>query len=127
MAKKKILIADDERAFVYFLKENLSQKGYLVDVAYDGKEALELIKSNMYDAMFLDHNMPELTGLELAKYVKEKNIKSKVVMVTGYDEMNEPFAKKVGVDAYLTKPVKTEDIEKIIERCGGDDEKDTAH
>ncbi len=129
MAKKRILIADDERAFVYFLKENLIQKGYLVDVAYDGEDALELIKSNMYDAMFLDHNMPEMTGLELAKYVKEKNIKSKVVIVTGYDEMSESFAKIAGgADEYLTKPVKTEDIEKIIEgKRGGDDEKDIDH
>jgi CheY-like chemotaxis protein len=114
MAKKKILIVDDEKDFVFFLKNNLTLKGHSIDAAYDGKEALGLIKSGQYDAVLLDHNMPELTGLEIVKYVKEKNIKTKVVMVTGYEEISESFAKAFGVDAYLTKPVTVEDVENVI-------------
>jgi DNA-binding response OmpR family regulator len=116
MAETKILIVDDEREFVFFLKNNLTLKGYSVDAAYDGEEALELIKSGQYDAALLDHNMPGLTGLEIGKYVKKKNIKTKVIMITGYEEISEEFAKAVGVDDYLTKPVSVEDVENIIKR-----------
>ncbi len=115
----KILIVDDEKNFVYFVKENLAHRGYPVDVAYDGKEALELIQSKSYDLVFLDINMPELTGLELAKYVKENKIKSKVIIVTGYEEIKESLAKVLGADEYLTKPVAIADIEKIIKKYGG--------
>lgn len=115
----KILIVDDEKDFVYFLKENLGHLGYSADVAYDGKEALELIQSKDYDLVFSDINMPELTGLELAKYVKEHKIKSKIIIVTGYEEIKESFARVLGADEYLTKPVAIADIEKIIKRYGG--------
>ncbi len=60
--------------------------------------------------------MPELSGLELAKYSKENNIDLKVVMEPGYEEVSGPFAKAVGVDEYLTKPVRIKDLEDIIKK-----------
>lgn len=111
-----ILIVDDEKEFVEFLKERLTIKGHSVDFAYDGKKALDLIKSNHYDLIFSDHNMPELTGLELVKYLKENKINSKIVMITGYPEIDEFFMKGVGADDYLNKPVKIQDVEALIEK-----------
>lgn len=119
----KILIVDDEKDFVYFLKENLGHMGYSADAAYDGKEALELIQSKGYGLVFLDVNMPGLTGLELVRYIKENKIKSKVIIVTGYEEMRESLAKALGADEYLTKPIATLDIEKIIKKYGAAGEK----
>ena len=112
----KILIADDEKEFVDFLKGVLIERGHEADTAYDGEEALELIKKNRYDILFLDHNMPGLTGLEIAEYVKENKIKSKTVIVTGYDPMSEKFARAVGADEYLEKPVAMKDVEAILKR-----------
>ena len=112
----KILIADDEKAFCVLLTERFIQKGNHVECAYDGISALELIKANRYDIIFLDHNMPELTGMELVKYIKENNITARTVMITGYQEINEGFMKILGVDEYLTKPVKLTDIDAIIEK-----------
>lgn len=111
-----ILIADDEDEFVDFMKERLTGQGHRVDSAPDGEQALELLKSNRYDIAFFDHSMPELSGLELAKYIKESGRGPKVVMVTGYEEMNGSFAKAVGVDDYLTKPIKIKDLESIIKK-----------
>ncbi|MDD5136434.1 MAG: response regulator [Candidatus Omnitrophica bacterium] len=119
----KILIADNEKNFVELLRMNLALNGHAADVAYDGKAALRLIQTNHYDLAFLDFNMPELTGLELAKYIKENNIRTKVIMITGYDMMNEKLAKCVGVDEYLTKPFRIEDVKNVIARCGGKQEK----
>lgn len=112
----KILIADDERDFVGFLKERLTMKGHAVDKAYDGDEAIEMLKNGGYDMLFVDHNMPEKTGLEITKYVREKNILITVVMVTGYEQMADFFAREIGVDEYIAKPVRIEEIEAIIDK-----------
>jgi len=99
-----------------YLRIDLSLRGHSVNTAYDGKAALELIKSNIYDLIFLDHNMPGLTGLELLRYVKQNNLKPKVAIITGYSEIDEFFMKKIGADEYLTKPVKIKDIDDIIDK-----------
>ena len=112
----RILIADDEREITDNLLEFLQRKGYSADVTYDGKQALDLIKKNAYDVVFLDHNMPELTGLEIVKFVKENKKNTKTVMLTGYPLMENFFAKAVGADEYLDKPYQYSDIEKIIEK-----------
>ena len=112
----KILIVDDERAYTEFLSERLTRLGNLVECAADGKSALELIKINKYDLMIMDHNMPGLTGLELVKYIKKNNISGKTVMITGYSDINENLMKMVGVDEYITKPVKMADIDRIVKK-----------
>ena len=112
----RILIADDEKEVVELLKDRLILKGHSADTAYDGKKALELIKSNIYDLIFLDHNMPGLTGLELLRYIKQNNLKPKVVIITAYAEIDEFFMKRLGTDEYLTKPVKMKDIDDIIDK-----------
>lgn len=112
----RILIADDETEFIEMLKERLRYKNVEMDFAYDGKQALGLIKLNHYDLVFLDHNMPEMTGLELVRYIKENNIDSRTVMITGYPAIRGFFAKAIGTDEYLTKPVNLKDIDDIIEK-----------
>jgi len=111
-----ILIADDEKEIVELLKDRFIAKGHSVNTAYDGKRALELIKLNIYDLVFLDHNMPGLTGLELLRYIKENNLKPKVVIITGYPEINEFFMKGRGADEYLTKSIKMENVDNIINK-----------
>lgn len=112
----KILIADDEKDIVGLLKDRVVIKGHLADTAHDGKEALKLIKSGSYDLIFLDHKMPELTGLELLKYIRQNNLPLKVAMITGYEDVNEFFMKKMGADEYLSKPIKMKDIDDIIDK-----------
>ena len=112
----RILIADDEEEFVDMLKERLRYKNVEMDFAFDGRQALELIKANHYDLVFLDHNMPEITGLELVRYIKENKMDSKIVMVTGYPAIRGFFAKAIGTDEYLTKPVQLRDIDEIVEK-----------
>ena len=112
----RILIADDERDFVALLKDSVIGNEHSVDFAYDGRKALILMKENKYDLIFVDHNMPELTGLELIKFAKENKLTAKMVMITGYEEMEDFFAKQIGADEFLTKPVKVEDIKAIIDK-----------
>ena len=112
----KILIVDDEKEIVELLKDRFIAKGHSVNTAYDGKKAMELIRSNSYDLIFLDHNMPGLTGLELLRYIKQNGLKAKTVIITGYEEVDEFFMKGRGADEYLTKPLKMKEIDDIIDK-----------
>lgn len=111
-----ILIVDDEKEIVKLLKDRSINRGHSVNTAYDGKKALELIKSNIYDLIFLDHNMPGLTGLELLRYIKQHNLKPKVAIITGYEEIDEFFMRGRDADEYLTKPLKLKNIDDIIDK-----------
>ena len=110
----RILIADDEAGFAEVLKDRLSRSGAAIDVVYDGRRAISMIERNSYDIVFVDHNMPELTGLEVIRHIRNKGIKSKTVMITAYEEIEGSLVKAVGADGYLTKPVKLEDVDRFV-------------
>jgi hypothetical protein len=111
MDKIKILWADDEidllRPHIIFLNE----KGYQVETANNGNDALDLIYQNYYDIVFLDENMPGLSGIETL--LKIKNIKSDlpVVMITK-NEAEEIMEEAIGskIADYLIKPVNPNQI-----------------
>lgn len=124
MEKINILIADDEMESCQLVQKGLLKHGFNVDVAFDGKEALDRIKTNNYDFAFLDFNMPELTGIEVAKTVKQKDFKCVLVMITGYPAIDEFFAKTLGIDEYLHKPFSIGDIKNIINKYTDKDKKD---
>jgi len=109
--KIKILWADDE---IDLLKPHiifLQQKGYDVSTAQSGDEALDLVLSNNYDIVFLDENMPGLTGLETLDKIKSKQPRLPVVMITKSEEesiMNEAIGSNIS--DYLIKPVNPNQI-----------------
>jgi CheY-like chemotaxis protein len=112
----KILIADDTPEIVSLMQTFLKKKSHEVDIADNGKQALAMIIKNKYDLVFMDHNMPEMTGLELVKFIKANNIPTKTVILTGYSGMKDFFAKSVGADEYLSKPCELEEISAILEK-----------
>jgi CheY-like chemotaxis protein len=105
-AKGKILWIDDE---IELLKPHimlLEQRGYMVDKASNGEDAIELVRRTHYDLIFLDETMIGMTGLEALPYIKEIDPASPVVMVTKNEAesiMEEAIGKKI--NDYLTKPV----------------------
>jgi len=81
----KILIADDEEPTATILKNFLSAKGYGdVDVFFSGTEAMEAVKGKNYDIAFLDAHMPNVSGTEIARHIKENHLKAKVVTKENY-------------------------------------------
>lgn len=111
----KILICEDEMGVALVLKKYLKYKGFETDHALDGKAALELIKSRNYDMVFLDINMPELTGIEILKSMKESRNKAKVIILTGYPGVTKDFCISLGADKYLEKPIDLKVIGEIID------------
>lgn len=111
MSKFKILWADDEiemlKPHVIFLKE----KGYEVQTASSGDEALDLIESDRFDIMLLDENMPGMSGLETLEKIKNKRPGLPVIMITKSEEesiMEEAIGSKIS--DYLIKPVNPNQI-----------------
>ncbi len=112
--KISALIADDDEDTRQLLSEYFNSMDLKVDAAEDGKRAMELLDCKKYDFVFLDCNMPEVTGLEVAKALKTKAPHSKIIMMTGYGPMDEGFAKAAGVDIYIKKPISLKEIKNII-------------
>ena len=113
-----ILIADNDFEVVEVLAEVLCSHGYCVDKVHDGKRALECLQAKHYDIAILDHDMPELTGLEVVKYIKKHFPVTKTVIITGYPAMTELFAKTVGADEFIEKPFTIDQILKTVQRYG---------
>jgi len=107
----RILWADDE---IDLLKPHiiyLEGKGYNVTPAKSGDEALDLMAENNYDLIFLDENMPGLSGLETLTILKEKYTNTPVIMITRSEEesiMEEAIGSKIA--DYLIKPVNPSQI-----------------
>lgn len=67
----KVLVVDDEKLIVKGIKYSLEQDGMEVSCAYDGREALDLIKANNYDIILLDVMLPEMDGYTVCQQVRE--------------------------------------------------------
>ena len=116
--KVKILVVDDEKNICWILKRLLTQKGYIVDEAYTGREALEKIEKNKYNLIFLDIIMPDILGLEVLSNIKSKPFSPPVVIMTAKSTMkNTVEAMKRGAFEYITKPFDINDIENITAKA----------
>ena len=117
MPLNRILVADDEESIRWVLSKALKQKGFSVDLAHDGRQALELIKDNCYDLAILDIKMPGITGLDLLDKVRDLNNDLLMVIMTAEASMkNAVEAMKRGAYDYITKPFDLDVIDAIIEK-----------
>lgn len=103
---KKLLIVDDDLMFIKGISFYLAAKGYSVDVALNGKDALTKIKKHTYDMIITDLVMPDISGLTVTSKTKEWKDKVPVMMVssTPTDEIKN-MPKAAGADMYFQKPV----------------------
>jgi two-component system nitrogen regulation response regulator GlnG len=117
MSLNKILVADDEESMRWVLSKALKRKGFSVDLAKDGDEALGLIQTTPYDLAILDIKMPGLSGLELLDRAREVKSDLLVVIMTAEASMkNAVEAMKRGAYDYITKPFDLDVIDAIIEK-----------
>ncbi|GAB7026799.1 sigma-54-dependent transcriptional regulator [Geotalea toluenoxydans] len=117
MSINNILVADDEESMRWVLSKALKKKGFNVDLAKDGDEALRNIKMHSYDLAILDIKMPGLSGLELLDRVRELKSDLLVVIMTAEASMkNAVEAMKRGAYDYLTKPFDLDVIDAIVEK-----------
>lgn len=107
---KKILVVDDEKPISDIVKFNLTKEGYEVYTAYDGEEALEMVKEVEPDLILLDLMLPKIDGLEVAREVR-KSYDMPIIMVTAKDsEIDKVLGLELGADDYVTKPFSNREL-----------------
>jgi len=119
MAKKKILIVEDEESLLKLESILLTSKGYDVRGASNGQEALDAIAEEKPDLVLLDIMLPEIDGFEVCQRVKDdpETRDIPVIMLTA-KKSREDMARgeKVGADWYITKPFKSVMVIETIQR-----------
>ncbi|MGN0466870.1 MAG: response regulator transcription factor [Lachnospiraceae bacterium] len=101
----KLLIAEDEVSIANALKVMLTKNKYIVDVVYNGKDALDYITQFSYDALILDIMMPEMDGLTVLKKARQKGIRTPALFLTAKSDINDRvIGLDAGADDYLAKP-----------------------
>ncbi len=107
----RLLVVDDDPDTVRALALSLLHYGFLVDAFTNAKDALQEIKSNpgSYSLVLSDSRMPELSGIQLAKKVKEINPNVKVLLLTGSDIIDNAASdtspSTAGIDGFVQKPI----------------------
>lgn len=101
----KILLVEDDERIVDFLRRGLKAEGFVVDVAVNGEEALQLCHDHDYPLVILDVMLPIVDGIEVCKTLRRENKQSLVLMLTAKDSVQDKIeGLHGGADDYLTKP-----------------------
>lgn len=113
MARKKILIVDDEIDFLQLLKARLEANDYDVVSAMNAKEALEKFKKEKPDALMLDIMMPEVSGLEVLKAIRKDDARLPIFIITAFsNEERFKVANQFNASGFI---MKTNDLQKEID------------
>ncbi|MBI4115535.1 MAG: response regulator [Candidatus Omnitrophica bacterium] len=117
MAKRKILVVDDEPDFVKLLAFDLKKQGYEVVTAGDGEEGLEKIGSENPDLVIFDIKMPKMEGYTFVRNLRKNAERSSIPLIalTGYDSMRDMFEIE-GVKEYFIKSTQTDSLLQAIKR-----------
>lgn len=112
---KSILLVEDDFMNRTVMAENLRKMNYIVDVAWNGYEAIEKVKKTVYDIIFMDITMPEMNGDESLKEIRTLGIKTEIIAITGKgleSEIRDGI--KAGFNGYIIKPVGREELSELI-------------
>ena len=113
-----VLLVDDEQDFVETLAERMQDRGYSVETAADGKEAIAKVTATRFDAIFLDLAMPGLDGIETLKRLKEIDSELQVILLTGQATVRKGIeAMKLGALDLLEKPADIKQLTAKIEEA----------
>ncbi len=100
----RILVVDDERRMIGFIRMNLELEGHLVLEAHNGYEALEALRKDLPDIILLDVMMPELNGFETLRLVREISDVPVIMLTAKGEEDDRVYGLELGADDYITKP-----------------------
>ena len=118
MPRFGVLLVDDEREFVSTLAERLQMRGFDLEVAFSGEQALEMLENRIPEVMVLDLRMPGIDGLEVLRLVKRKYPRIQVIILTGHgSERDEEAARRLGAFDHLQKPVDINDLVLVMEQA----------
>lgn len=116
--KSRILVVDDEESIREFLEIMLKKEGYEVSTAEDGMVAKEMLTKKTFDMVISDMQMPNMTGIELLKFVKDTYSDIVFMMITAFGTTETAVdAMKMGAYDYVTKPFKIDEVRLNIQNA----------
>jgi len=113
---KKILIVDDDKAVLETFQDYFVMKGYDVDTAMIGREAIRKSEEKYYNLALLDIKLPDIKGTKLLVKLHSETPRMIKIMLTGYpDHENAVESLNLGADAYLVKPIELDELLETVE------------
>ena len=107
----RILVVEDEYRIANSIRKGLEQEHYIVDVSYTGKEGFDLASTEDYDLVILDLMLPEMSGMEICRQMRKKQIHTPILMLTAKGQIQDRVeGLDAGADDYLTKPFSFEEL-----------------
>ncbi|MCD4768937.1 MAG: response regulator [Bacteroidales bacterium] len=110
----KILVIDDEREILLMLKKMLERAGYLVDLALNGKEGMELLENDNFSLIITDIIMPEKEGLEIILEIRKRHPNIKIIAISGGGRLSPEgyleSARHLGASKVFQKPFTQKEI-----------------
>jgi two-component system response regulator (stage 0 sporulation protein F) len=119
MAKKRVLIVDDAKDILFLLTHSVKRLGpdYEVSTAMDGLTALEQVRKQRFDLLITDHMMPGMTGLQLAREVRQISPETRIVLMTAYDSNSlRDMVDDLDLGGFVGKPFNVPQVIDMIER-----------
>ncbi len=114
--KPHILVVDDDESMRFMLQTKLFQCGYNVTLAASGTHAIQILQTTKkFDLIICDLKMPLKTGIDVIKFMREKEITTPMVILTGFPEREKIIsAAQMGIQDVLVKPVRHNDLMNMI-------------
>jgi two-component system KDP operon response regulator KdpE len=110
MAEACVLVVDDEKPLRDFVRRNLEVRGYRVETAANGLEALALFNAQNCDLVILDLMMPHMDGLEVTRRIRKMSIVPIIILTALGEQSDKVTAFDLGADDYLTKPFGVDEL-----------------
>ena len=118
--KYRILVVDDERHMVGFIRLNLEQDGYEVIEAFNGTDALNRLRDSLPDLILLDVMMPDIDGFQVLRTIREISQVPVIMLTAKGEEDDKVRGLELGADDYITKPFAKElvsQVRAVLRRC----------
>jgi len=107
----RVLIVEDEKGILNFLKDGLQEENFAVDTAQDGNSGLELALTNEYDIILLDWMLPGFSGIEVCRQIRKNNHSVPIIFLTAKDTVKDTvFGLAAGANDYIRKPFQFEEL-----------------
>ena len=127
MERKKILIVDDDEMLCEIFQKLFEDNGYYCTFAPDIKKARELINANVFDLILCDIHLPDGSGLDFIRPVREEHPETAVIIITGTNDLQKAkIALEMGINRYIIKPISLKQLLIIVENTLRKQEVDNA-
>ena len=102
---KRILVVEDESKVATFIKKGLQTQSFEAEIASDGEEAKRIFSTHKFDLIILDLNLPDMSGLDVCRFIREYNTQIPILMLTALGTVADKLSGfEVGTDDYMVKP-----------------------